>query len=246
MGSHHRVGIIVPVLDDATELRRLLSWWRTDCPEVPLWVVDGGSNDGSGKVARENGATVVASRNGRGTQMNVGARMANASGCNVFWFVHADALPPRGAVDRILAAVESGVVGGGFKKRFDHPSLFLRLTCWLADWRCRYRGWFLGDQGIFATSQVFAVIGGYPEWTWFEDFEFSRRMARCGRTAWIPATIRTSGRRFERLGAWKQTWLDFSAMRTYLRTGVPPQKIPVDTNSMNSEIIENSERPVSR
>jgi rSAM/selenodomain-associated transferase 2 len=246
MSAHDQVGIIVPVLDDAEALRRLLSWRRKECPDVPIWVVDGGSNDNSVVVAQELGAAVIASGKGRGLQMNAGARATIAAGCEVFWFLHADALPSEDAIQRIKRALNNGAIGGGFKRRFEFPSVFLKLTCLLADWRCRFRGWFLGDQGIFVTRQAFEELGGFPEWAWFEDLDFSRRMARIGRTAWIDATIWTSGRRFERLGAWRQTWRDFLATRQYLRHGVPPPTGVDERNAHRPEIIPEAGRPSSR
>lgn len=246
MGSPDKVGVIVPVLDDAVALRRLLSWRRKECPDVPIWVVDGGSNDNSVVVAQELGAVVITSGKGRGLQMNIGARAATSAGCDVFWFLHADALPPEDAVRRIKTSLNEGAIGGGFRRRFEFPSVFLKLTCWLADWRCRNRGWFLGDQGIFVTRGTFEELGGFPEWPWFEDLEFSRKLAKLGRTVWIDSELRTSGRRFERLGPWRQTWRDFSATQSYLRSGKPPLFGHGETNPNVPEIIVRTERPSSR
>ena len=246
MGSCDKIGIIVPVLDDAVALRRLLSWRTKSCPDALVWVVDGGSTEDSVAVAREFETIVIDSVKGRGLQMNAGAELAGVAGCNVFWFVHADALPPVDAVERIRAAVNSGAIGGGFKRRFEYPSMFLKWTCWLADWRCRWRGWFLGDQGIFVTRRAFEELGGFPEWAWFEDLEFSRRLARHGRTEWIDSVLMTSGRRFERLGAWKQTWQDFSLTRSYLRDRVPPTRVFHETKPNSPEIMAETGRPSSR
>jgi rSAM/selenodomain-associated transferase 2 len=246
MGSRDKVGIIVPVLDDSVVLRRFLSWRKMNCPETPIWVVDGGSSDGTVAVVREFKAVLIDSEKGRAIQMNMGARAAIAAKCDVLWFLHADAMPPSDAIERMQTAVNSGAIAGGFKRRFDYPSLFLKWTCLLADWRCRSRGWFLGDQGMFVTRGAFEELGGFPDWPWFEDLEFSRKLAKRGRVAWIDSELKTSGRRFERLGAWRQTWRDFSATQSYLRSGKPPPLAHGETNPNLSEIIAGTERPSSR
>jgi GT2 family glycosyltransferase len=156
--------------------------------------------------------------------MNAGAAAAVDAGCDLIWFLHADAVPPSDAHDLILAAVQTGAAGGAFRRRFESPSVFLRFTCWLADWRCRCWGWFLGDQGIFVTREVFAAVGGFPEWPRFEDLEFSRRTRRLALTVLVRATLLTSGRRFAAAGAWRQSMRDVWATCRYLWRGAPPAR----------------------
>ncbi|RME72899.1 MAG: glycosyltransferase, partial [Verrucomicrobia bacterium] len=97
--------LVVPVLNDAGGLERLLEWWWESGAGVPVWVVDGGSQDGSVEVAHRAGVGVIGSLPGRAVQMNRGAEAAARAGCNVFWFVHADSLPPKEAVRMIVRAI---------------------------------------------------------------------------------------------------------------------------------------------
>ena len=90
------------------------------------------------------------------------------------------------------------MAGGAFFRRFNHPSLFLKFTCALADWRLRLFGWSLGVQGIFVKKSLFQQIGGFPEWDLFEDLEFSRRLVKFGKVVALGPPILTSGRRFGR------------------------------------------------
>lgn len=216
------LAIVVPVLNDEAALEHLLLWRRWACPAVPVWVVDGGSVDRSIAAANRYGVQVLEARGGRGAQMNAGALAAIEAGCDVLWFLHADVTPPGGAAELVLQAVQTGAGAGAFRRRFDRPSRWLKFTCWLADWRGRWWGWFLGDQGIFAAADLFTRVGGFPEWPWFEDLEFARRSRRVGPTVLVPATLVASARRFEAMGFWRQTWRDVRATCSYLQSGRPP------------------------
>ncbi|NBB80083.1 MAG: glycosyltransferase, partial [Verrucomicrobia bacterium] len=106
-----------------------------------------GEPDAAGQALAERCGVIWtrAERAGRASQMNHGA--ASAEG-DILLFLHADSHPPPDALAAIEKAIHSGAVGGAFTRRFDTPSRLLRFTCWLADWRGRALGIFLGDQGL--------------------------------------------------------------------------------------------------
>jgi rSAM/selenodomain-associated transferase 2 len=186
-------------------------------------VADAGSADATVEIAWAGGASVVEGmlRN-RGAQMNLGARSARG---DELLFLHADTLLPATALRRIEVALENpAFVGGGFARRYDSPSPFLRITCRLAELRCRWLGWFLGDQAIFVRRAVFDALGGFRECALFEDLDFSRRLARQGRVTTIEEPVVSSARRFDALGPWRTTWNDFAMTCGYLR-GEPPDAI---------------------
>lgn len=211
------MGVVVPVWNDADVLARTLSLLLREWKPSAICVVDGGSRDDSVAVARSHGATVIrATTRSRARQMNQGAGLCRAE---VVLFLHADTHLPCGARESIARAVEGGAVGGAFARRFDHPSLFLRLTCLTADWRGKWFGMFLGDQAIFATREAFEKAGGFPDQPLFEDFEFSRRLAKAGRTVLLRPPVISSGRRFERKGPLRQTMADLALTIRYARRG---------------------------
>lgn len=223
MNDKRQIGIVVPVLNDAIALGELLTWRRKVCPDVGVWVVDAGSHDNSVAIAHEGGAEALRTLPGRATQMNRGAEAAIASGCDVLWFLHADSVPSCDSVGAIRRATSRGAHGGGFRRRFDDPSLFLRFTCRMADLRCRLFGWFLGDQGLFVTARTFDRLGGFPDWNVFEDLEFSRRMRRHGRTVLLAPKMLSSGRRFAERGPIRQTLQDLKLTWAYLNCDEDPQ-----------------------
>jgi GT2 family glycosyltransferase len=153
--------------------------------------------------------------------MNLGAQRATGG---ALLFLHADTLLPRSALEQITTTLtQQEVVGGAFSRRYDSPSVVLQLTCLLADWRCRWFGWFLGDQAIFVRRSTFEALGGYREWPQFEDLDFSRRLARAGRVVTLTPPLASSARRFARRGALRQTALDLLLTFRYLTMHKPPR-----------------------
>ena len=73
-----QLSIVIPVLNDAQLLERLLrrlsSLAATE--DVEVLVVDGGSQDRSGEIARALGARVLTTSTGRGVQLNAGCQAA--------------------------------------------------------------------------------------------------------------------------------------------------------------------------
>lgn len=211
------ISLVIPVWNDATALAQNLPLLLREWPADALWVVDGGSQDESVAVARHHGANCLKmAQPSRAAQMNAGAA---ASPGEVILFLHADTLLPEGAGGRIAAAISGGAIGGAFARRFDKRSLFLQMTCRCADWRGRWLGTFLGDQAIFTTRDGFEKTGGFPLQPLFEDFEFSRRLSRIGRTTLLGPPVVSSGRRFEERGPVRQTLSDIWLTLQYLRRG---------------------------
>jgi GT2 family glycosyltransferase len=151
--------------------------------------------------------------------MNLGANHAYGA---VLFFLHADTVLPTAALDHIASSLsDNGIVGGGFARRYDSDSWFLRTTCLFADLRTRWAGWFLGDQAIFVRTETFKKLAGFRDLELFEDLDFSMRMTKTGKvtTLYPPAT--TSARRFQRDGAVTTTLSDLWLTCRYLAGADP-------------------------
>lgn len=211
----YSVGIVIPVYRDEGALNQCLAnlVHQLQWPIDDIIVVAAGDDFSCLGVSCNYGVSLIQSpEQGRGEQLNYGADYLKR---DVIIFLHADTILPESTREEIERAMKSGLVGGAFSRRFSGDSQFLRFTCWLADWRCRFLGWFLGDQAIFISRENWKRLGGFPEWTMFEDLEFSRRMKRIGKTFLIEGKVLTSNRRFEKRGAFKQTLLDLMATVRY-------------------------------
>ncbi len=205
----------MPTHNEAASLPHALSSLSGENVKVEILVVDGGSSDQTQNLASEAGARLLISPlRQRAAQMNMGARAACGE---ILLFLHADTRLPAHALEKIHSCMaKTETVGGAFCRRFDHPSLFLKLTCLLADLRLRLFGWSFGDQGIFVRKSIFEELGGFPEIELFEDLEFSRRLAQRGNTAILSPPILTSGRRFGRNPV-RKTLQDLILTWKYLR-----------------------------
>jgi rSAM/selenodomain-associated transferase 2 len=191
------VSIVVPVLDEAARLPGLLERLHRDLPGCEVVVVDGGSTDGSAALVTPP-ARLVASPRGRGRQLNAGAA---ASTGDVLWFHHADTRVEPAALGQLHAALaDPDVVGGGLTLRFDRRTPALAWVAATSTARAKRLHQVFGDQAMFVRRDVFERLGGFPDLPLMEDFEFTRRLARVGRLAVLPATSTASARRFEEHG----------------------------------------------
>lgn len=213
-----RVSIVIPAWNEEAHLARTISAARAAVAGCEIALADGGSTDATVALAETLADRVVrCAAPQRAGQMNAGAAAVKG---DVLLFLHADTWLNPGSGDALVRALkDSRCAGGGFARRFDSPSPFLRLTCFLAAWRCRAFGWFLGDQAIFVRRPIFEKLGGFQSWDRFEDLDFARRMGREGRTVTLRPAVVSSARRFESEGAWRRTWRDFGLTMRYLGGG---------------------------
>jgi rSAM/selenodomain-associated transferase 2 len=208
------VSIVIPALDEAPNLARLLPDLACRFPEAEVIVVDGGSGDGTRELVRHH-ATMryLLSSRGRARQMNAGAR---AAGGDVLLFLHADTRLPAGAMEAIARAlVDPDVPGGRFDVSFSNPRWPFRMIAGFMNWRSRLTRIATGDQAIFLRRAAFEALGGYPELPLMEDVELSRRLKRLGRMACLPSRVTTSSRKWEHDGLVRTILLMWSLRLLY-------------------------------
>ncbi len=221
---------IIPVLDEESTLADCLA--ALGCQEglSEIVLVDGGSADGTERIAREAAARleragialrVIRSTKGRASQMNAGAAMAAG---DVLVFVHADTRLPAGGVLSIARAIGEGYVGGAFRHRFVERDARLAVVSWYANARSRLAGIFFGDQAIFVRKDLFERMGGFRPIPIMEDLEFTSRMRVAGRTLLLQTAVVTSARRFLADGI-ARTCLRLMLLRTAYRAGVDPSAL---------------------
>lgn len=215
-----RLSIIIPVLNEATTLPVLAQSLASLAEPLEIIVADGGSTDGTAELARAYGWQVVSAPRGRGSQMNVGARLATGE---VLLFLHADTHLPAAAVTEIAAALaDAQVSGGNFNLAFAGTSRAARWLTWLYPY-LRLGGMCYGDSAIFVRRSVFEDLGGYREFPLFEDVDLFRRLRRAGRFVRVPATATTSARRFE--GRFGRTFALWACLQVLYWLGVAPQRL---------------------
>lgn len=215
------LSIIVPILNEIELLPELMAhlhqWQRKGC-EVLL--VDGGSSDGSAKVAEAIGFTVLQSSRSRARQMNTGAARAKGS---ALLFLHADTRLPEGADEKILNALQLSH-WGRFDVKISGDKWMLTVIAFFMNWRSRLTGIATGDQSIFLRRETFTTIGGFPDQPLMEDIEISQRLKRRGRPACLRPRVATSGRRWLKRGVWPTIWLMWRLRFAYWR-GESPERL---------------------
>jgi rSAM/selenodomain-associated transferase 2 len=197
-----RLSIVVPALNEAANIvgaLERLQPLRARGHEVI--VVDGGSEDGTVKLAQPLADRVLKAPRGRARQMNAGAE--HASG-DVLLFLHADTRLPEDA-DRLIAERLPGtaLAWGRFDVVIEGRPLMLKVIAAAMNLRSRVTGVCTGDQGIFVHRELFQRIGGYPPIELMEDIALTGMLRRRARPICLAPRVITSGRRWERRGVWR-------------------------------------------
>ncbi|GIV61295.1 MAG: glycosyl transferase [Rhodothermaceae bacterium] len=215
-----RVSVVIPALNEAAYIGRTLAALAEGSDSGEIIVVDGGSTDDTPALAARHGARVLTGPRGRGRQMNAGA--AHASG-EVLFFLHADTLPPPGALDLIRQILaDPSAEAGAFRLAFDHPTPLLRFYGFCT--RLPWPAICFGDRGLFVRRSVFEALGGFSEAPLFEDLDLVRRLHRRGGFRFRPEHVVTAARRFEAHGAFRQQLRNVRLWLHFLR-GTDPHRL---------------------
>jgi rSAM/selenodomain-associated transferase 2 len=217
-----RLSIIIPVLNESASLEGLLAplqAWRAGGCE--LIVVDGASVDGSREIARPLCDALVEAPRGRASQMNAGARAAQG---DALLFLHADTRLPLDTPDLLRAALEAGALWGRFDVQIEGRSRWLPLVSRMINWRSRWTGVATGDQAIFIRRDLFERCGGFADLPLMEDVELTKRLRRLAPPACLRGPALTSGRRWDRHGAWRTILLMWRLRAEYF-FGADPRRL---------------------
>lgn len=204
-----RISIITPVLNEEDMITPFLDHLALLQGSFELLIVDGGSSDATrariGQYAPPFPAplNLLSAPAGRSGQMNNGAAAAQGE---ILLFLHVDCRIPADSLQVISQAyTEPGVCGGAFTHSFGEPGLFHAVIGLLVTTCTKYTRTFFGDFGIFVQRDVFFQAGGFELIPFCEDLEFCRSVRKYGRMKQIKREIRSSPRRFQRIGRVKLT-----------------------------------------
>lgn len=194
------LSIIIPTLDEAAGICATLEplqSLRAQGHEVI--VVDGGSRDGTPRVAAPLADCVLVAPRGRASQMNAGAHAAQG---DVLLFLHADTLLPADAARKVVDGLTaSGRAWGRFDVRIAGRHRLLGLVARMMNLRSRLTGIATGDHAMFVRRAAFDAAGAFPPMPLMEDIALSRALKRVSRPLCLRARVVTSGRRWEARGA---------------------------------------------
>ena len=221
------VSVLVPTLNEARELPRLLDHLATLHGNWEPIVADGGSRDGTRRIAADHPLEphVVEQNGGRAAQLNAAAAVATG---DVLLFLHADSRLPRDAYASLAEARRTPhVAGGNFALRFDDgdgTGAFARVLGAVYR-RQRRHGLYYGDSSVWVTRAAFDALGGYREIAIMDDYDFVRRLERGpGTTRCLPGPATTSARRWRTAGI-ARTVLAWVLVRRLYVAGVSPDRL---------------------
>jgi rSAM/selenodomain-associated transferase 2 len=219
--EHIRISAVIPTLDAAGKLPRILAV-LTGSPLIgEIVVADGGARDGSAAIAAAAEVRVITAPRGRGIQLAAGA--AAAAGAWLL-FLHADCRPLPGWEEAVLRFIEGGTNRAGyFVLALDDDAPAARRVERLAAWRCRVLALPYGDQGLLVPRELYDAVGGYAAIPLMEDVELARRLGRA-RLAPVGATMLASARRYRRDGYWRRPLRNLFCLALYF-AGVAPRHI---------------------
>ena len=199
----NKISIIIPVLNEAEYIGRLLSHLQSSSDSnnlAEIIVIDGGSRDDTVKIASGfPDIKVHKAGQGRAVQMNSGAKLATG---DILYFLHADSFPPPNFDSLIIDRVSNSKPAGCFQLKFDHDHWWLRLAGWFTrfNWRiCRG-----GDQSLFITRSLFEDIGKFNEsYMIYEDNELIQKLYDRRAFTVIRRPIISSARCYRNNGLWR-------------------------------------------
>jgi rSAM/selenodomain-associated transferase 2 len=194
-----QISIVIPVLNDATALGRLLddldSILGIDAERI---VVDGGSEDGSYELARERADCALRTVPGRARQLAAGIVAARG---RWIWMLHADTRVDGAAWRALRKAIASdGAAWGRFDVRLSGREAAFRMIETLMNLRSRWSGICTGDQGIFVRRDLLELVDGVPDQPLMEDIELTKRLRRYANPICIDTALGVSARRWQQRG----------------------------------------------
>ena len=219
------ISVVIPALNSEANLAHTLSCLVRGAAEElisQVIVVDGGSTDATRQIADAFGATIAASKKGRGRQLAVGANKAKND-----WilFLHADTVLQDGWEREVRAFMEQVERTGGqkaavFRFAIDDYSAKARRLEALVRFRCWIFALPYGDQGLLISRHLYNHVGGFEDVPLMEDVGIVKRLGR-RRLVYLRSQAVTSARRFRQTGFFLQPIKNFTLLMLYFLK-VPP------------------------
>jgi len=213
-----KISVVIPVINEAERLEQSVTRaWQAGAHEVV--VVDGGSTDSTRERAAGLDCILTFSPPGRALQLNCGADAASG---DVLLFLHVDNWLIADACDQILESFRTTSHRfGGFRQEIENPRRAFRWIELGNAIRLTRLRLIYGDQAMFVDRGLFEEVGGFPELELMEDFEISRSLKSHGEPALLDGPTFVSARRWERVGLFRQTMLNWGLSTAY-RCGASP------------------------
>ncbi len=208
------ISIIIPTLNEEKNIGRLIRYLLQHNHSAVLEIIvsDGGSSDDTMGIALAAGAkSVIAPQQGRAIQMNYGAMMASG---DIFYFIHADTIPPESYATDILHAVRNGFDFGRYRTRFEGSKWILKINAFFTRF-----DWFVchgGDQTLFITRNLFGSLNGYDERiTIMEEYDLTVRAKKLRKYKILRKASLISARKYDQNSWWQVQRANYIIVKMY-------------------------------
>ncbi|MGB4399347.1 MAG: TIGR04283 family arsenosugar biosynthesis glycosyltransferase [Daejeonella sp.] len=190
------ISVIIPTLNEVSAISFLVNYLFQNGAGFlkEIIVSDGGSTDNTQAAAIGAGARVIASpERGRASQMNYGASVASG---DVFYFVHADTIPPASYAGDIMAALDEGYDLGRYRSEYQSDRWLLKINAFLS--KLDTLEGMGGDQTLFISRKLFQESGGFDKsLKIMEEFEFCARARKNRKYKIFNKAASISARKYE-------------------------------------------------
>lgn len=218
------ISVVIPTLNAAPHIGPTLASLvqaAVDGLVGEVIIADGGSSDGTQRIAEAWGATLVTAQAGRGTQLAAGAEQARKP-----WllFLHADTqLEPGWEAEAARFMTASEDRAAVFRFRLADRGLSPRLLEAGVALRCSLFGLPYGDQGLLISRKLYNEVDGFKPIPIMEDVDLMRRIGR-RRVTVLKAMATTSAQRYRKSGYLPRAVRNLGCLAMYYG-GVSPSRI---------------------
>ena len=204
------LSVIIPVYNDLAALKRLIGIIRCwdQQPDEILVVVScvKGCECRCEEFCQQKSVKYIKLHDAcRGKQLQAGAAEAKSE---IYWFLHADAIPDSRSPFLIKKAIENGASGGCFKFEFSGINTFKSKLFQQVIWLRSKFGVPYGDQGLFFSAQAYKKHGGIKPYPLFEEVELVKRVKQTGKFNYLEIPLGVDPRKWEKDGWFKRSFIN--------------------------------------
>ncbi len=211
-----KISIIIPTINEASNLPLLLSDLSSIQKEGEIIIVDSGSEDKTIDVANIYGAKVFISKErNRGFQLDIGAKNSKGE-----WliFLHADTRLTHDWFKKINSFLEGNKNSiYYFEFKINNKKIIYRVLEILVNFRSRFFKQPYGDQGLIIHRTTYFKNNGFRKIPLMEDVDFLRRLNKKKDLKQLNLPIFISSRKWERTNIFLQAIKNWQFRRRWLK-----------------------------
>jgi len=211
-----KISIIIPTINEASNLPLLLSDLSSIQKEGEIIIVDSGSEDKTIDIANIYGAKVFISKErNRGLQLDIGAMNSKGE-----WliFLHADTRLTHDwfkKINSFLNGNKNSIYYFEFK--INHKKIIYRILEILVNFRSKFFKQPYGDQGLIIHRTPYFKNNGFRKIPLMEDVDFLSRLNKKKDLKQLNLPIFISSRKWERTNIFLQAFKNWNFRRRWLK-----------------------------